>query len=309
MTGRLLAALRAVLLHNWPQKLGALLAAALVWWFATVGDSPQTQATRVVQLEVQGLPANSVATGVPETAALTIRGPSVLIDRLQAQGLSAVIDLRGQAGDFQEPINVLIPRGVELLSVTPGDVIGTVETLTERAVPLEAVIIGGQPEDIHTVLTPDPEHVTVTGLSVDLDRVTRVIVPVRSSPGERTASGFAADLDGQPVPGVSVKPAEVQVTVTEMPLLAQVELPLELVPPAVPGYNVIARLETEGIEVTGPPSVLRELGAVSGMPDLRGFEPEAGSHSLPVMPDLPEGVFTGDRPTALVRLIPLVPEE
>ena len=309
MIGRALSTLRNVFLHNWPQKLGALLAAALVWWFATVGDSPQTQATRVVRLQVQGLPANSVATGVPDTAALTIRGPSVLIDRLQSQGLSAVIDLRGQTGTFQEPINVLIPRGVELLSVTPGDVIGTVETLSERAVPVEVVTIGMQPADLHTVTVSDPEHVTVKGLTADLDRVTRVIAPVRSSPGERTATGFAADLDGQPVGGVSLAPSEVQVTVREIPLLGQAAVRLELVPPAVPGFNVTARLDDDEITLTGPPSALEGLGSVRAETDVSGIDPDAGTQTVAVLPELPDDVFTGDRPTATVRLIPLLPEE
>ncbi|HLR46942.1 MAG TPA: hypothetical protein VK092_07265 [Deinococcales bacterium] len=309
MISRLLGALRAVFVNNWPQKLGALLAAALVWWFATVGDSPQTQATRVVRLQVQGLPANSVATGVPDTAALTIRGPSVLIERLQSQGLSAVIDLDGQTGDFQEPINVLIPRGVELLSVTPGDVIGTVETLAERAVPLEAVIIGTRPGDVHTDLEVDPEHVTVTGLTADLDLVTRVIAPVRSSPGERTVSGYAADLDGQPVGGVSVEPEEVQVTVRELPLLVQATVPLELTPPEVDGFDVTVLTDSAELTVTGPPSALAELDSVTGTPDLATGEPAAGTVSVPVLPELPEGVFTGDAPAAEVRLVPLVREE
>src|SRR5690625_5143885 len=106
-------------LHNWPQKLGSLLAAGLVWWFATVSEAPQTQASRVVSIEVQGLGSTSVARGLPETAVLTIRGPSLLIERLQPGSLGAVIDLTGTSGDFEEPINVVIPRGVELVSVTP----------------------------------------------------------------------------------------------------------------------------------------------------------------------------------------------
>ncbi len=304
-----LRAIRMFFLHNWPQKLGSLAAAVLVWWFATVSDTPQTQASRVVSIEVQGLGNTSVATGLPDTAVLTIRGPSVLIDRLQPSTLGAIIDLTGRSGDFEEPINVVIPRGVELVSVTPSDVIGTVETLSESVVPVEPVIIGTGSPDAAVTVSAEPRHVTVSGLASELQRVTRVAVPVQPNPGERNVAGFATDLGGLPVPGVTVTPATVDVTVTERMILTQRTVSVELVPPAITGFNVTARLDSPEVTLTGAPSVLAEIQSVRASADLSGIEPEAGTFSVPVTLQLPEGIGNSTPPQATLRLSLLALEE
>lgn len=309
MSSRNLRAVRMFFLHNWPQKLGSLLAAGLVWWFATVSEAPQTQASRVVSIEVQGLGSTSVARGLPETAVLTIRGPSLLIERLQPGSLGAVIDLTGTSGDFEEPINVVIPRGVELVSVTPSDVIGTVETLTEMVVPVEAVLIGEGNPDTLAEVTLEPGHVTVSGLASELQRVSRVHVPVRAVPGTVQAAGFAADEAGLPVPGVTITPAEVEVAVTDRLILTSRTVALELVPPSVPGFNVAARLETAEVTVTGLPSLLEGLGTIRVTADLSGIEPEAGTFTVPVELGLPDTLGVSSQPQAIIRFTPLALEE
>lgn len=306
---QMLPAIKAFFLLNWPQKLGALLAAVLVWWFATVGDTPQTQASRVVSVEVQGLGSGSVASGIPDNAVITIRGPSVLIERLQAQNLAAVIDLEGRSGDFEQSINVLIPQGVELVSVTPGEVIGTVETLTEATVPVDPVLIGARNIDTQVSVTVEPTHVTVSGLASVLGRVTRVLVPVRGAAGERSLAGFAADLNGLPVNGATVLPAEVLVTVTETPVLERRTLTINFVPPAVAGFNVSARLDQAELTVVGPPSQLAGLEAVNGTADAVLLPQQGGTHVVPVELALPDGVIATRVPQATVRLLPQNLEE
>lgn len=309
MNTRFLQSLRMLFLYNWPQKLGAVAVASLVWWFATVSDTPQTQASRVVGIEVQGLNSTSVATGLPDTAVITIRGPSVLIDRLQPSTLGAIIDLTGRTGDFEEPINVIIPRGVELVSVTPSDVIGTVETLSESVVPVEPVIIGTLSSDALPRVVTEPDHVTVSGLASELQRVNRVQVPVRANPGDRTVQGFATDVNGLPVPGVTLSPPFVDVVVDEQPIFVQRTVPVELLPPAVPGFNVTARLDTPEVTLTGPPSLLAEVSGVRAEAGLDGLEPEAGTFTVPVILDLPEGLGVSVQPQAVIRLTPPALEE
>lgn len=309
MTPQNRSRVRAFFFHAWPSKVLSLLAAVLVWWFATVGDTPVTQASRVVPLDVQGLSSGSVASGVPETAILTFRGPSVLIERIQAQSLGAVIDLSGESGEFEEPINVMIPQGVELIDVSPGSVIGTVQALQEETVPVEPVIIGPQTADVRVELTVEPPFVTVSGVDPALSRVTRVFIPVRASAGERTLTGYAADLNGQPVGNVTVAPAEVTVSVTELPVLAQATVSIEFVPPAVPGFNVSTRLETSEQTITGPPSLLAGMESVNGTISEQSIPAEPGSYTVPVELDLPEGVAPSGQPRAVLRLSALVPEE
>lgn len=300
---------RAFFLHNWPQKLGSLLAAALVWWFATVGDTPLTQASRVVPIEVQGLGPDSIASGVPETAVLTIRGPSVLIDRLQSQSLGAIIDLAGRSGEFEEQVNVMIPQGVELVNVTPSGVIGTVESLQESLVPVEAIVIGSHSSDVRIEVSVEPQNITVSGVDSVLARVNRVLVPVRASAGERSQAGFAADIGGLPVSGVSLQPAEIRITVSEVPVQQRTEVSLELVPPLVSGFNVTARLEAASHAVSGPPSLLSGLGTVQAEVEAALLPDAAGTFTVPLLLALPDGVEPLGQPRAVLRLTPLVLEE
>ncbi len=301
--------IKAFFFNAWPAKLLSLFAALLVWWFATVGDTPVTQASRIVPLDIQGLSSGSVASGVPETAILTFRGPSVLIERIPDQSLGAIIDLSGETGEFEEPINVMIPQGVELIDVSPGSVIGTVQALQEESVPVEPVIIGPLNGDVRVEVTVEPPFATVSGVDPTVSRVTRVLVPVRASAGERTNAGFAADLNGQPVTNVSVQPSEVTVTVTEIPILAQATVTIDFVPPAVAGFNVSTRLETIEQVITGPPSLLAGLESVSGTISEQSIPAEAGSYTVPVELALPEGVAPSGQPRAVLRLTELAQEE
>lgn len=294
--------IRAFFFNAWPTKLLSLLAAVLVWWFATVGDTPVTQASRVVPLEIQGLGTSSVASGVPESAIMTIRGPSVLIERMPAQSLGAIIDLSGQTGEFEAEITVLIPQGVELVDVSPGSVIGTVQALQNSTVPVEAIIIGPESGDSRVAVSVTPADATVSGVDPTLSRVARVLVPVRASAGERRHSGFAADLDGHPVSGVSVEPQEFSISVNELPVLAQAAVSIELLPPDVTGFNVVARLQSAEHVVTGPPSALEGLETVRGSISEQVTPAEVGTWTVPVSLELPEGVAPIGQPQAILRL-------
>lgn len=294
--------LRRILVHNWPQKVGALLLAMFIWWFVTVSDTPQTLASVEVQIEVEGLAPNSVVTGLPETVIVTIQGPGLLVERAQRDNIVAILDLAGVTGAFETSVLVLIPQGVELMNVSPSEVIGTIEPLASRSVPVEAVVFGAQSTDVRLALTVVPDEVTVSGLAGTLEQVTRVIVPVRSAPGERAGTPFAANTAGLPVGGVSISPDSIQVTVIEQPVLIQREVRIALLPPDVPGFSVSARLDPATVMVTGPPSLVAGLEEVTATADLSDMPAEPGAHVVPVVPALPGGVSAAPL-TATIRLI------
>jgi YbbR domain-containing protein len=289
--------------HNWPHKVGAVLLALLVWWFVTVNNSPQTQASLFVPITVEGLGDSAVVTGLPDVVEVTIRGPSNLIDRMRPENVEAVLDLAGRTGSFEAPINVLIPRGLELLGVSPRDVIGSLERVATKTVPVEAVVFGQESPDQALTLESEPAELTVRGLGSTLSQVSRVLAPVPAEPGTTTVAVFPVDSSGQPLPGVTVDPPAVQVRVEATPVLEQVTLPVVLVPPPVPGFTVTARLDQPELTIVGPPSVVHPLQGINAAVDISGRELQAGTHTLPVTPDLPSGVYIIGTPTATVRLM------
>ena len=291
-----------ILLHAWPQKLGALVLATLIWLFVNVNDTSITQRSLFVPITVEGLAADSVATGLPEFVEVTIAGPSGQVDRLRPDNFEAVLDLAEQRGAFEEPITVLSPQAVELRRVNPSDVIGTVEAVTEKTVPVDVVMIGSGPTDVKVMTSVEPAEVMVRARSSTLAQVARVLAPVRPAPGERAVVPFAVNTAGQPVTGVNILPAEIQVAVAEEPVLVTRTLPVDLETPSVPGFTVTAGLDQGEVQLIGPPSVLNTLENVPGTVSLQTEEPEAGGYTLPVTLELPEGVEAVGSPTATVRL-------
>jgi YbbR domain-containing protein len=291
-----------VLLHAWPQKLGAIVLASLIWLFVSVNDTSITQRSLFVPITVEGLAADSVATGLPEFVEVTVSGASGQIDRLRPDNFEAILDLTGQSGPFEVPIRVLSPQGVDLRRVSPGDVIGTVEAVTEKRVPVDAVIIGSVPPDVKVRTTVEPVEVTVRARASTLARAVRALAPVRPSPGERPATPFAVDAGGQPVSGVTIEPNSVQVLIVEEPALVTRSVPVELETPAVSGFSVTARMEQAEVELIGPFTALAGLERVSGTVSLPTEELEAGGYTLPVTLELPEDVYLVGTPTATVRL-------
>lgn len=291
-----------VLLHAWPQKLGALVLATLIWMFVNVNDTSITQRSLLVPITVEGLQSNSVTTGLPDFVEVTVAGPSGQVDRLRPDNFQAVLDLEGQGGPFEEPITVLSPQTVELRRVNPTDVIGTVEAVTEKTVPVDVVVVGDGPGDVKLVTAVEPAQVTVRARASTLDRVARVLAPVRPSPGERSTTPYAVNAAGLPVPGVEIEPAQVQVGVVERPILVTRDVPVELQTPSVPGFTVTAGLEQEQVRLIGPPGLVDSLESVPATVTLQTEEPEAGGYTLPVTLELPEGVQAVGSIAANVRL-------
>lgn len=298
----------AVLLNNWPQKLGAVMLAAVIWLFVGLNDTSTTQRSLFVPITVEGLQSAAVATGLPDFVEVTVAGPSGQIDRLRPENFEAILDLNGERGEFEAPIRVLSPQGVELRRVDPGDVIGTIEAVTEKRVPVDPVFVGNTPQDSRLITAVEPDEVAVRARASTLARVERVLAPLDPESGEVAVETFAVDSAGRPVGGVTVVPETVQVAVDGQQVLVRRTVPVELATPSLQGYTVTARLDDSEVQVVGPPSVLSGLTSVSGTVSLPTEEVQPGGYTLPVELELPEGVRQLEASTANVRLARPQPE-
>lgn len=312
-------------LDNWPPKLGALLLAALLWWFVATNDTGTTQRTLLVPITVEGVGAERVAVGLPETVAVDVTGDSVRVDRLRPESIEAVLDLSRVEGEFQEEIAVQPPRGVTLLRVNPSEVIGSIASLTSASVPLEAVFVGGadasagipagatagDPGDnggapdgsgstvFHAVV--EPAVVTVRGRRELVEEVERALVAVPAAAGVHRVRPFALDAANSPLRELQVTPDSVSVSVSGEARLGRKRVPVELAPSSDPAL-ALAGLAPDTVTLLGPVSQLAAIERVQARVELPTRTLPPGRYTLPVRLELPDGVAATEVPSVTVEL-------
>jgi YbbR domain-containing protein len=291
------------IVFRWPRKLAALALAIVMWAFVTTSDETIAQRSMLVPITVEGISPDVVPIGIPEVAEVTVSGPIQRVDRLRPESIEAVLDLAGRTGNFTAPVSVSPPQGVVLERVNPAEVLGILEPVTARQVPVTVVHLGEPPPDGRLHSVAEPGFVTVRGRRARLDRVTQALVAVeQGEQGEQetVAAPFAADASGRPVEEVSVSPGTVRIVSRVEPLLARREVPLRLVPLVIDHVgDVVPSHET--VPVVGPRSVLERLDELVGTIALPTERPAPGRYTLPVNVVPPPGVVLLEEVTASVR--------
>ncbi len=287
-------------LHSWPQKLGALALAIVVWLFVTTSSVSTTQRSLLVDLSVEGVQASQLAVGVPDVVEVTVSGASSRIDRLRQDSLGATLDLTGLSGQFQQRIDVQTPVGVRLVSVSPNDVIGFLETVTNRELALTPALRGTPPAGQILSVAADPANVTLTGRSQLLERVQRVVAMAPAEVGTVQARPVALDAEGVPVTDLKIDPETVTLDVTARRALVTASVSIDLASPNVPGLESVT-LDQPSVTVAGPASAVDGLTSVRGTVQPPTQTARSGRYTVPVELDLPQGVVAMDTPTAVLR--------
>ncbi len=288
------------LTFRWPRKLAALALAIVMWAFVASSDETIGQRSMLVPITVEGIAADLVPIGIPEVAEVTVSGPLPRIDRLRPESVEAVLELSGRTGDFAAPVLVSPPQGVVLERVNPAEVLGILEPVATKQVPVTVVSLGPPPTDGRLSSVVEPEVVTVRGRRARLERVTQALVAVEQREQLSTVAPFPADASGRPVEEVSVSPSTVTVVSRVEPLLTRREVPLRLVPLVIDHVGDVSPSH-ELVPVVGPPSVIESLGEVVGTITLPTERPPPGRYTLAVNVVTPPGVALLEEVTASVR--------
>lgn len=288
-------------IRHWPTKLAAFAIAALLSWYASTDPAATAQRSLLVPLTVEGVGSEQVAVGVPDVVEVAVSGPSSRIDRLHAEELRAVLDLEGLDGEFARPVETNAPRALEVVRVVPAEVLGRLESLRRRQLPVDPVVRGDG--RVVSSLRIEPEQVTVEGRTPLIDRVARVLAPTVGREGERQAALIAVDAEGRPVPEVRVVPGRATVRVETAPPRERRELALDVEVPE--GMQAAAfQPSSETVLAEGPEPLMRELERVTGtVPDATDALPP-GRYTLPVRLTLPPDVAVFEVPTVEVEIAP-----
>jgi len=297
------------LTNNWLRKLGALALAAMVWFFVTTDEAAITQRTLLVPVSVEGLGPNQVAVGVPELVEVTVSGQSVRIEALRAEGLYAFLDLRGVVGAFDRPVRVLPPQGVSLVRVIPTEVIGLVEAMVSKSVPVRIALFADAPADAVFSMQAEPVAVTVKGQSQQVAQVVAASGLGEGQAGSRVVRLYPVDALGQPVGGVVLEPSEVTVTVAEEPVLHSRVVRLAVALPEVSPFALEASsLSHEQITVIGSRQAVLALTAVEGVVEAPTALQPGILYTLRVRPLLPDGVEAIDEVFLSLQVSAAAPE-
>ncbi len=289
--------------HNWPQKLGALLLAFVMWLFVTTSSVTTTQRSLLVPLTVEGVKQSQVAVGVPKVVEVNVSGPSSRVDRLSPDSITVTLDLSGLSGEFQQQINAQPPRGIQLVNVAPSDVIGFLETVGNRDMTLTVALGGSPPGNQLLSVASDPAKVTLTGQEQLLQKVARVVVVAPAKQGSFQEHPFVVDDAGVPINNVKIAPSTVTVQVSARAAMVTKSVPIDLAQPSAPNLQE-ATLSQPDITLTGPPDVLAGIDSVKGTVQPPTGTVDAGRYTLPVRLELPSGVAALSAPTAVLRYAP-----
>jgi hypothetical protein len=220
--------LRRALLRNPGTKLLAL-GIGIVVWFSLSGERRERISERSyhIPLSIVNIPPRSlVASPLPPTVDVRLRGPFTALRQLDPEKLDTVLDLKDAVpGDRLyrlTPEDVNVPPEIEVVSITPPEIRFLLDVIQERELPVDPAIAGDPAAGTRvTEVRATPSKARVTGPSGTLARVSSLsTVPV--SVAGRTGSFSAPAAVVVPGPGLRLKQA----------LVVTVFVRLEPAPPA-----------------------------------------------------------------------------
>jgi len=294
----------ARMVDHWPFKIAAIIAAVMLWLFVSTASVAVTQRSLLIPIHIEGLDTSEVASGIPNYVEVTISGPNNRVNRLNPESLYAFIQLPDSPGSFEGPIEVSVPNKIDLISVTPSEVIGAVEVVSTKLVPVAVVFQGEIPRGRSFETSINPDKVLVRGRANTLDLVTQVTAPISPIAGIYDLAIFASDVNGLPIPAIEIQPETIAVSVKIEPITTTRTVPLIVRTPNIPGSIVTIISERHLIELLGPEDLLADLNAVPGIVELPTLNPLPGDYTLPVSVTLPEGLRENFISSARVRVQP-----
>jgi YbbR domain-containing protein len=211
--------MRARVLNNLGLKLMSVVLAVFLW--AVVLGEQKIELTVSIPLELKDLPRNLVLVNEPtDTLHVRLRGPQTLVTTLGSREVALVGLPRTLAeGENVIPVRpevVRVPRGIEVVDVTPHRVRVVLDAVMEREVEVSPRVEGTPAKGfVVTRVTASPARVRLAGPRGELRRLVRVYTTPVSLEGHNASFTTRAALEP---PGRQIRPLE------EVPITVAVEI-------------------------------------------------------------------------------------
>lgn len=256
-------------------KIISVLIGIGLWLYVLYEQSPDVLRTvRDLPVQLEDLPEGLALVGVdPLEVAVTVRGTAGLIDDISEDDFTARVSLAGaSAGQFARFVNVALPEGLQIVEVTPPQVIVFLEPVAQRRLRVE-ISVDGEPAEEYRSLEPFafPSLIGISGAESLTAEVARVVSGVNISGARETVEFddvrvYAIDATGRQVQGVTIDPPAVKITVPVEELPPRGMLPVEAALKGEPasGFEVQEVLvRPRSIPVRAPQPVLLSGGPIT----------------------------------------------
>jgi YbbR domain-containing protein len=303
--------LRDAVVRDVGLKLLSLLVAFALWFFVNVGER-DTEAAFQVPLELRNIPSHLMLVS-PRTDFIDLRviGPRTLLSRIDQERLSMSLDLGGvrpgPAVFRLRPEVLELPRGVNVVRLTPSEVTLELARVVRKTVPVRLTFSGKPPIDLRvTEVKLAPEAVEVFGPSGEVDDIKAAETePLDLSGAE---SGIIERDVGLAVPqeylsfSASLVHARVRL---EEPEQTRV---LKSIPVIVRNSEYRTEIKPEKVRITlrGPLSVIEALELGHGAVYIDATDLAPGSYEMEPQVDLPFEVELVKQEPGTVKLTVLV---
>ncbi len=242
--------------HNLMAKILSLCGAVLLWVYVMNEQNPVLEASYTVVVTKNVEATNLLVENVPDTVRVTFKGPRNTILTLRQQDIKANIDLSGlKVGEQEVPIDVVVPRGLTLVTQQPLSATIIADSYEAKSVPVVVRRLGTMP-DVHGVIdtTVEPESVIVSGAKRNVDKVVQALATVKLDNKKNSFSDtvdvVALDASDKLVKDVMVTPqtANVQVKVNFVDIIKNVSVSPVIEGKPADGY-VIGKVDITPAEV------------------------------------------------------------
>lgn len=265
--------------NNWSAKIVALGMALLLWFYVNNQiASPLEEIYSNIPIEVVGLSDSLALTNKPPSVQVRVTGSQSRLASLNARDIKAVVELSsvGQ-GTNLVPVNIVVPAGIEVISVLPAQVNLNIDRIVEERWPVVVKVTGSLNPD-YQYLEPQvrPNFVFLVGANNVLEEVREVFVSVELT--QDMVEDLRINLPLQVVDkaNIPVTPAirsnpqwvEVLVPIKRTAVTKTIPITYELAGDPPPGYQVRVVLNPSELTVHGLPSVLEQLESIAIQPPI-----------------------------------------
>ncbi len=277
---------------RWKEFTAAFLMAIVLWY--SVSGSEKIESQVEVRVDYRGLPEGLVVrSGQVNKVSVRVRASAGTLRSLSGRDFAFYLDLsavhKGENTVAINPAYLPFRSGIEVMDVTPARIFLDVDSLSKKILPIKARITDELPDDYVAQISLNPEEVTVTGPTDQLEHMKglRVNLPV-PDPVRLGEERFTRLL---PLPdGVSADPSEVKILLNIGIKRKLVKVSRTVQVEAPPEVGKFVRPDKVLIAVAMPESQAGKAGSNKG---IRAFvqlaRRDLGSYTLPVQVDLPPG--------------------
>ena len=267
--------------HNFLQKIIALVAAFLMWFFVMTEQDPEIEDSYTVPLTMSNVPYEFIAICDLKTVTLETRAARSNFVKYDANAFRVYANLEGLGeGEHQITPRVVMPQGFELIEIKPGIVNVTLDPLIEQQMPIEIRTTGTISQDAAVRdMKKSMDTVTVVGPKSFVEQAAKVY-------GNVNLSGNTSSFEAQiPMNAVDEKDNIVQ-RVRVVPSVITVSVDIESgvkkrIVPIVPELFVADGWELTRVSVE--PAQMEIVGA------------ESAVNSIVTLKTVPFTVQTGQR--------------